>query len=123
MCSRDLGLTSVYNLVLDPQVARGRRHLSASRPARPVGSGGTGRPTDGPTWVLEHDFHPVRGQGVRFTFSPRAAGEALDRLLELNKERYEAEVAAGLHEPAKPRQSKAANKAAAGQGSLLGDGR
>ena len=57
-----------------------------------------GTPTGGPNWILEHGFHGVRGQGVRFTFSPRAADEVLDRLLELNKERYEAEVAAGLHE-------------------------
>ena len=43
--------------------------------------------TDGPIWVLGHGFHDVRGQGVRFTFSPEAADEALDRLLELNKAR------------------------------------
>ena len=43
----------------------------------------------------------VRGQGVRFTLSPEAADEVLDRLLELNKDRYESEVAAGLHKPAK----------------------
>ena len=48
---------------------------------------------------LGHGFHPVRGQGIRFTFSPAGATEVLERLLELNKARYEAEVAAGLHAP------------------------
>lgn len=37
-------------------------------------------------------------QGMRFTVSPEAKDELLDRLLELNHERYAAEVAAGLHE-------------------------
>ena len=46
---------------------------------------------------LDHGFHPVRGQGIRYTFSPDAAVEVLYRLLELNKTRYEEEVAAGLH--------------------------
>lgn len=46
---------------------------------------------------LDHGFHPVRGQGVRYTFSPDAAVEVLYRLLELNRTRYEEEVAAGLH--------------------------
>lgn len=47
---------------------------------------------------LDHGFHPVRGQGIRYTFSPDAAVEVLYRLLELNRTRYEAEVAQGLHD-------------------------
>ena len=35
---------------------------------------------------------------MRFTVSPAAKDELLDRLLELNHERYAAEVAAGLHD-------------------------
>jgi len=35
---------------------------------------------------------------MRFTVSREAKDELLDRLLELNHERYAAEVAAGLHE-------------------------
>ncbi len=50
---------------------------------------------------LGHGFHEVRGQGIRFTFAPEIADEILDRLLELNKERYLAEVAAGLHQKKK----------------------
>ena len=40
---------------------------------------------------LGHGFHQVRDQGVRFTISPSASAEILERLLELNKEKYEAE--------------------------------
>lgn len=35
--------------------------------------------------------------GLRFTLGPAARTEVLDRLLELNQERYAEEVAAGLH--------------------------
>ena len=67
---------------------------------------------------LEHGFHGVRGQGVRFTLSPEAADEVLERLLELNKDRYGVEVAAGLHKRAK--KPKARKASPANQGSLLG---
>ena len=46
---------------------------------------------------LEHGFHETK-QGIRFTISERARVEVLDRLLELNHQRYAEEVAAGLHE-------------------------
>lgn len=45
---------------------------------------------------LDHDFHDTP-QGVRYTLGPIVRTEVLDRLLELNHERYAAEVAAGLH--------------------------
>lgn len=44
---------------------------------------------------LDHGFHPT-SQGERFTISPAAQEEILDRLLELNHERHAAEVAGGL---------------------------
>jgi hypothetical protein len=47
--------------------------------------------------ALGHDFHETQ-QGVRFTLSESARREVLGRLLELNHQRYEEEVAAGLHE-------------------------
>ena len=47
---------------------------------------------------LDHGFHNVRGAGVRYTFAPETADEILDRLLELNRDRYQAEVAASLHQ-------------------------
>ena len=118
MVAHDLGLTSLYNRVHDPNerrdegIARLRDlHVDLDLAVR-----------DAYGWSdldLSHGFHEVRGQGTRFTFSPEAADEVLDRLLELNKARYEAEVTAGLHKPTKkPRVSKARS---ANQGSLLDD--
>ena len=49
---------------------------------------------------LGHGFHDTRF-GVRFTFEPVARQEVLDRLLELNHERYADEVRRGLHAKAK----------------------
>ena len=118
MVERGLGLTDVYNLVHSPsarsddeEVKELRNlHIKLDLAVR-----------DAYGWSdlgLEHGFHGVRGQGVRFTLSPTAADEVLDRLLELNKDRYEAEVAAGLHKPAK--KPKARKASPANQGSLLG---
>ena len=45
---------------------------------------------------LEHGFHETR-QGPRYTVGAVVRQEILDRLLELNHERYAAEVKAGLH--------------------------
>ena len=117
MLDRGLGLTSVYNLVHDPDVDSDAEvqklrnlHIELDVAVR-----------DAYGWSdldLAHGFHGVRGQGVRFTFSPSAADVVLDRLLRLNKERYEAEVAAGLHtraKKAKPRRAQHAN-----QGSMFG---
>ena len=119
MIGRALGLTSVYNLVhnhdvrSDDDVKRLRElHVELDLAVR-----------NAYRWFdldMEHGFHPVRGQGVWFTFSPRAAGEVLDRLLALNEERFGAEVAAGLHEPKKPKKPRARKTVPAGQGSLLG---
>ena len=118
MIDRDLGLTDVYNLIHDPTERSDERiqqlrdlHVRLDLAVR-----------DAYGWSdldLGHGFHDVRGQGVRFTFSPEATDEVLGRLLELNKERYEAEVAAGSHTRAKktrPRRAQPAN-----QGSMFGD--
>jgi hypothetical protein len=45
---------------------------------------------------LAHGFHETK-QGVRFTLSEAARREVLDRLLQLNHERYAEEVRLGLH--------------------------
>lgn len=116
MIDRQLGLTSVYNLVHDPSV-RSDEEIVRLRSLH-VDLGIAVRDAYGWSDVeLGHGFHDVRGQGVRFTFSPEAADELLERLLELNKKRYEAEVAAGLHRASKPNAQP--RKAAANQGSLL----
>ena len=49
---------------------------------------------------LGHDFHQTK-QGLRFTISETARREVLDRLLLLNHERYDEEVAQGLHDKGK----------------------
>lgn len=58
---------------------------------------------------LEHGFHEVpylpENDRVRFTISETARGEVLRRLSELNRQRYEEEVARGLHADAAPRAS------------------
>ena len=53
---------------------------------------------------LDHGFHPA-GRDVRYTIGPWAQREILDRLLELNHERYAEEVAQGLHHKKKGRKA------------------
>ena len=113
-----LGLTDVYNLIHD----RAEKSDERIRQLRDLHVRLDLAVRDAYGWSdldLGHGFHDVRGQGVRFTFSPEATDEVLDRLLELNKERYEAEVAAGLHTRARktrPRRAQPAN-----QGSFFGE--
>lgn len=49
---------------------------------------------------LEHGFHDTK-QGLRYTISETARREVLDRLLQLNHQRYKEEVALGLHDKKK----------------------
>jgi hypothetical protein len=53
---------------------------------------------------LGHGFHETK-QGIRFTISEDARREVLQRLLKLNHERYEEEVAKGLHDKKKKKSS------------------
>lgn len=55
---------------------------------------------------LGHGFHQTK-QGVRYTICEEARREVLDRLLELNHERYAEEVAAGLHDTSKGKKKAA----------------
>jgi hypothetical protein len=79
-----------------------------------------------PSWRaidLGHGFHETR-QGVRFTISPQARVDVLDKLLALNHYRYEQEVKQGLHS-GKGRgagRKKAAGRAQAGDGAGFDDG-
>ena len=45
---------------------------------------------------MGHGFYETR-QGIRFTISPQARVDVLDKLLALNHYRYEQEVEQGLH--------------------------
>jgi len=58
---------------------------------------------------LEHGFHETK-QGIRFTISEPARREVLDRLLQLNHERYAEEVARGLHDKGKKKKTTRAKK-------------
>lgn len=91
MFRRDLGLTKLYNLVNDPavtnvmdvDVARLREiHVQIDKAVLEAYGWG-----DVP---LQHGFYTYR-QMERFTFSPAARVEILDRLMELNHERAAAE--------------------------------
>lgn len=54
---------------------------------------------------LAHDFHQTK-QDVRYTISEAVRREVLDRLLQLNHERYVEEVAAGLHDKGAKKKTK-----------------
>ena len=100
MKSRDLGLTKLYGLVSDlncddADINELRRIHRAIDEAtirayewedRIAAVGG-----------LHHGFHKV-GREDRYTIGPSAQREILDNLLKLNRERYEEEVAQGLHD-------------------------
>ena len=60
--------------------------------------------------VLDHAFHETK-QGVRFTINESARKEVLRRLSELNRQRYEEEVARGLHTDTAPSASTRAPRA------------
>jgi hypothetical protein len=65
--------------------------------------------------VLGHGFHETK-QGVRYTISEPARMEVLDRLMDLNHERYEEEVRQGLHETVKAGKKKTkSSKKSSGQ--------
>ncbi|OKI33401.1 hypothetical protein A6A25_06455 [Saccharothrix sp. CB00851] len=94
MLDRQLGLTKLYNLVhdesvTDPEVRRLREiHVEVDE--------ATAAAYGWSDLDLRHGFHNTR-QGRRFTIGPVAQVEVLDRLLELNHQRYAEEVAKGLH--------------------------
>ena len=119
MKDRDLGLTSIFNLVHDPNVQsdEGIQHIRDLHVALDIAVRDAYQRAD---LELEHGFHEVRGQGVRFTFSPRASNRVLELLLELNRERYQVEVAAGLHKRTQ-KKTRARKPSLAGQPALLGD--
>ncbi len=92
MLARRAGLTATYNLVHDQGCAAADiarlREIHREIDEAVVRAYG---------WDdLDHGFHETR-QGPRYTIGAAVRQEVLDRLLELNQERYAAEVAAGLH--------------------------
>ncbi|MDX3804337.1 type IIL restriction-modification enzyme MmeI, partial [Streptomyces sp. AK04-3B] len=110
MSNRDIGLTSIYNLVhteseadADTQAVRDA-HVEADQAT-----------AEAYCWTdidLKHGFHKTR-QGPRFTIAANIQTEILDRLLELNHARYKEELDKGLHTPEAKRRRAAARKAKA----------
>jgi len=97
MLSRRSGLTKTYNLVHDPGCADldiiELREIHRAIDAATVRAYGW----DDLLGQLDHGFRPA-GRETRYTIGPAAQREILDRLLELNHERYAEEVAKGLHD-------------------------
>ncbi|MGW3467689.1 Eco57I restriction-modification methylase domain-containing protein [Saccharopolyspora sp. NPDC000995] len=93
MRERNLGLTKLYNLVHDASVTD-----EDVRRLREIHTEVDYATAEAYGWDLElgHDHHPTR-QGERFIIAPDVRVEVLDRLLELNHERYVEELAKGLH--------------------------
>jgi hypothetical protein len=98
MLARQAGLTATYNLVNDPtcrdadiEELRNIHRQIDEAVCRAYGW------DDLLAQGLDHDFYDL-GREVRYTIGPSVRQEILDRLLELNHERYAAEVAAGLHD-------------------------
>lgn len=110
MQSRQEGLTKTYNRFhnptdTSPDIAELRRLHVAMDKAVAAAYG----------WqdlTLGHGFHETK-QGLRFTLSEAARREVLDRLLELNHQRYAEEVAAGLHDKKPAKAAKTPKRSAA----------
>ncbi|WP_199306927.1 type IIL restriction-modification enzyme MmeI [Pseudanabaena sp. FACHB-2040] len=109
MLTRQEGLTKIYNRFHDPtqtdsdiQTLRDLHIQMDNAVAAAYG------------WHdldLAYGFHETK-QGLRFTISETARREVLDRLLELNHQRYAEEVAQGLHD----KKGKGKGKKAEGRG-------
>lgn len=109
MLEREEGLTKIYNRFHNPEEAedtsflRGLRTSTSIAHLRALHVEMDQAVAAAYGWqdvALNHDFHKTR-QGVRFTISDLARRELLGRLLELNHERYAAEVKAGRHQKKK----------------------
>ena len=98
MLARQAGLTKTYNLVHDRDCMDA--DITELRDIHRQIDHAVARAYDWDDLDLDHGFHETR-QGIRYTVGPAARQEILDRLLELNHERYAAEVAAGLHKNSK----------------------
>jgi hypothetical protein len=114
MLPRQAGLTATYNLVHDPSCKDS--DIAELRSIHVAIDHAVMRAYGWDDLVLDHGFHDTR-QGTRYNVGPVVRQEILDRLLELNHERYAAEVAAGLH--GKKQGRRVPKQSAAEQGSLF----
>ena len=107
MVSREIGLTSIYNLFHDPGIQDGQvvnlRKLHENMDGVVLESYG---------WKdlnVEHGFYETK-IGMRFTFPETIRNEIVKRLLKLNNERYQEEFAQGLHDKKKKAKNKKQKK-------------
>jgi hypothetical protein len=115
MLTRQEGLTKTYNRFHDPAETSEDiiklRQLHVEMDYAVAAAYG---------WIdleLDHGFHETK-QGLRYTISETARREILDRLLQLNFDRYAEEVAQGLHDKKKGKGKKKGKKLS-GQGNLF----
>ena len=101
MADKAIGLTELYNRFHDPSDADARIGVGVMRELHREMDIAVARAYGWDDLDLEHGFHEVpylpENDRVRFTISERARLEVLRRLSELNRQRYEEEVARGLH--------------------------
>ena len=99
MTATQLGLTKTYNRFhnpdeTDPETEKLRQlHIEMDQAVCAAYGWDDLLNGDG----LNHDFHDTK-QGLRFTISETIRRQILDRLLQLNHQRYAEEVAQGLHD-------------------------
>ncbi|OIT17667.1 ATP phosphoribosyltransferase regulatory subunit [Ralstonia solanacearum] len=115
-----IGLTKLYNRFHDPSDDDSRIELMRNQ-HREIDIAVAGLYGWGDL-DLEHGFHEVpylpESDRVRFTISDRARLAVLRRLSEMNHQRYEEEVAQGLHRIAAPRALRGRAKADISQSTL-----
>lgn len=111
MVANDEGLTKTYNRVHNPAeqsagiIELRRLHVELDHAVATAFGWGD--------LALDHGFHDTP-QGRRYTLGPSTRTEILDRLSELNHQRYAEEVAAGRHAAKGMKAGKRATKAPAG---------
>src|SRR5690606_33008800 len=93
----DAGLTAIYNAMHDPENADPR--INRVRELQIEMDHAVAEVYGWKDICLDHSFRGTP-QGTRSTISPAARQEILDRLLELNHQRYREEVEQGLHDEA-----------------------
>ncbi|SDG08474.1 hypothetical protein SAMN05421505_101351 [Sinosporangium album] len=124
MLSRDLGLTKTYNLVHSPD--NKDRDIAELREIHKAVDEAVCRAYGWDDLIdqMAHGHYDL-GREIRYTVAPAVQREFVDRLLELNHERYAEEVARGLHKktagkaPGKPKARKSAAGGDAVQETLL----
>ncbi|MEM7712101.1 MAG: DNA methyltransferase [Cyanobacteria bacterium P01_A01_bin.68] len=103
MLSRQEGLTKTYNRFHNPEETA--TDIQQLRELHVEMDNAVATAYGWTDLELEHGFHDTK-QGLRYTISETARREVLDRLLQLNHERYKEEVALGLHDKKKKKGSR-----------------